>query len=183
MNETNDAEWNNAKEKEVWNEAKEKELNDRVDENLKAYEGCNFLEQYAIYMIRVQMYELSLKQDLIEIFKVSEEKVETMNLASILRYYEKHDIRAHILLYFGITNIAAQRNFMAHEFLARLGWASMDIGEEAVQIFHKEFSRCARNIETALQRYLMLKETDLLYKDYGVEAKYPYPVAGFINVV
>jgi hypothetical protein len=35
-------------------------------------------------MLRVQMYELSLKQDLEELFGVSEEKTERMYLSSIL---------------------------------------------------------------------------------------------------
>ena len=38
-------------------------------------------------MLRVQMYELSLKQDLQQLFGVPEEKTERMNLSLIFRYY------------------------------------------------------------------------------------------------
>jgi hypothetical protein len=166
MNEMSDAEYNEAKRKELW---------DQVGEELKAYEGKSFLEQFGLYMLRVQMYELYLKKDLMELFEVPEEKADRMNLASILRYYEKHDIRAHPILYANLTEIAQQRNVMAHEFLALAGTASSITGEAAMHFFHKDLNRWAMDLELAFQQYLMLKETHMLYKDYGVKPTYPYP--------
>ncbi len=55
---------------EEYNAEKQKELSDRVGEELKAHDGKNFLERYALYMLRVQIYELSLKQDLQQLFGV-----------------------------------------------------------------------------------------------------------------
>ena len=158
-----------------YNEAKNKELWDRVGKELKAYEDKTFLEQYGLYMLRVQMYELYLKQDLIELFDVPEEKADRMNLASILRYYEKNDIRAHPILYANLTEISKQRNSMAHEFLAAAGNASMIAGETGMHFFYKDLNRWAMDLELAFQQYLMLKETDMLYKDWGVKPTFPYP--------
>ena len=81
-------------------------------------------------MLRVQMYELSLKQDLQQLFGVPEEKTERMNLSSIFRYYVKHDIRAHPILYVDVLDIAKQRNAMAqrvpgtYRITRRFGWRS-----------------------------------------------------------
>lgn len=160
---------------EEYNKAKTKELYDRVGEELRAYEGKSFLEQYGLYMLRVQMYELYLKQDLIELFDVSEEKAERMNLASILRYYEKNDIRAHPILYVNLTEISQQRNSMAHEFLALAGKTTSIVGETGMHLFHKDLNRWAMDLELAFQQYLILKETDMLYKDWGVKATFPFP--------
>jgi hypothetical protein len=158
-----------------YNEAKRKELWDRAGKELKAYEGKSFLEQYGLYMLRVQMYELYLKQDLIELFEVPEEKAERMNLASILRYYEKNDIRTHPILFANLTEIAQQRNVMAHEFLALARKMSSIAGETAMHFFHKDLNRWAMDLELAFQQYVMLKETDMLYKDWGVKPTSPYP--------
>jgi hypothetical protein len=158
-----------------YNEEKNKELWDRVGKELKSYEGKTFLEQYGLYMLRVQMYELYLKRDLIELFEVPEEKAERMNLASILRYYEKNDIRAHPILYVNLTEISQQRNSMAHEFLALAGTMSNIAGEAGMHFFHKDLNRWAMDLELAFQQYLMLKETDMLYKDWGVKPTFPYP--------
>ena len=166
MDELGDSEYSKAKSKELW---------DRVGEELKTYDGKSFLEQFGLYMLRVQMYELYLKKDLMELFEVPEEKADRMNLASILRYYEKHDIRAHPILYVNLTDIAQQRNVMAHEFLALAGTASSIAGESAMHLFYKDLNRWAMELELAFQQYLILKETDMLYKDYGVKPTYPYP--------
>ena len=160
------------------NKAKTKELYDRVGEELKTYDGKSFLEKYGLYMLRVQMYELYLKQDLIELFDVPEEKAERMNLASILRYYEKNDIRAHPILYANLTEISQQRNAMAHEFLALAGKMSSIVGETGMHLFHKDLNRWAMDLELAFQQYLMLKETGVLYKDWGVKPTFPYPKYG-----
>jgi len=163
------------KSKKKHNEAENKELWDRVGKELKAYDGKSFLEQYGIYMLRVQMYELSLKQDLIELFDVPEEKADRLNLASILRYYEKNDIRAHPILYVNLTEISQQRNSMAHEFLALAGTTSSIAGELGMHFFYKDLNRWSLDLELAFQQYLMLKENDMLYKDWGVKATFPYP--------
>ncbi len=160
---------------EKYNEAKRKELFDRVEEELQAYEGKSFLEQYGLYMLRVQMYELYLKQDLIELFGVAEDKADRMNLASILRYYEKNDIRAHPILYTNLTEISQQRNSMTHEFLALAGKTSSIVGEMGMHLFYKDLNRWATDLELAFQQYLILKETDMLYKDWGVKPTFPYP--------
>ena len=44
----------------AYNKAKQTELFERVESELKVHEGRNFLERFALYMARVQMYELSL---------------------------------------------------------------------------------------------------------------------------
>jgi hypothetical protein len=121
------------------------------------------------------MYELSLKQDLQQLFNVPEENVEGMNLASILRYYVKYDIRAHPILYANLTDIAQQRNVMAHEFLANVEIMGHLGGIEGVQLLHRDLIKWAWELELAFQQYQMLKETGMLYKDYGIKPTYPYP--------
>ncbi len=123
-------------------------------------------------MLRVQMYELSLKQDLQQLFGVSEEKVERMNLSSIFRHYVKHDIRAHPILYANVRDIARQRNNMTHEFLALAGSLSELAGSEAMRLFQRDLDRWVWELELAFQQYLMLKETDVLYKDWGVKPQF-----------
>ena len=48
------------------------------------YCGTPDLASIILYMARVQVYELSLKQDLEHLFGVSEQQAERMNLSSIL---------------------------------------------------------------------------------------------------
>lgn len=166
MNEKGDAEYDKARSKQLW---------DRAGRELKAYEGKNLLEKYGLYMLRVQMYEISLKHDLSQLFQVAEDLADRMNLNSILRYYVDHDIRAHPILYTNLSQIARQRNMMAHEFLANANAMSSIAGGAALQLFQNDLDKWAMELELAFQEYLMLKETDMLYKDYGVEPTYPYP--------
>ena len=154
---------------EEYNAAKQKELHDRVSKEIKTHDDKNFLERYALYMLRLQMYELSLKQDLQKLFGVSEEKVERMNLSSIFRHYVKHDIRAHPILYANIQDIARQRNGMAHDFLALAVTLSEIAGMDVMRLFQRDMDKSVLELELAFQQYLMLKETDVLYKDWGVK--------------
>src|SRR5437762_9309106 len=126
---------------EEYNEEKQSELWDRVGAELKIHDGKNFLEQYALYMLRVQTYELSLKQDLQQLFAVPEEKTERMNLCSIFRYYVENDIRAHPILYVNVRDIARQRNTMAHEFLVHAGSLSNLVGEDVMHLFRRDLSK------------------------------------------
>jgi hypothetical protein len=158
---------------EEYNTAKQKELYERVGAELKTHDGKNFLERYALYMLRVQMYELSLKQDLQKLFGVSEEKTERMNLCSIFRYYVKNDIRAHPILYVNIWDVARQRNAMAHEFLAVTGSLGELAGEAAMRLSEKQLNRWVFELELAFQQYLMLKEPNILYKDCGFKPQFP----------
>jgi hypothetical protein len=162
----------NQKNPEEYNAEKRQELLDRVSEELKSYGDKNFLESYALYMLRVQMYEMSLKQDLQQIFNVDEDKAERMNLSSIFRHFVKNDIRAHPILYTNVKTIATQRNNMAHEFLAMATSMSELAGTDAMRFFEKDLSRWAWELELAFQQYIMLKETDMLYKDWGVKPTY-----------
>ncbi|SRR6266498_2238563 len=158
---------------EEYNAEKQKELWDRVGEELKTHDGKNFLERYALYMLRMQMYELSLKQDLQQLFGVSEEETERMNLSSIFRYYVDNDIRAHPILYVNVVDIAKQRNVMAHEFLAVTGSLGDLAGEDAMRLSEKQLNRWVFELEFAFQQYLMLKETKSLYTDCGFKAQSP----------
>jgi hypothetical protein len=158
---------------EEYNAAKQKELWDRVGEELKTHEGKNFLEQYALYMLRVQMYELSLKKDLQDLFGVSEEKTERMNLSAIFRHYVKHDIRAHPILYVNVWDIAKQRNAMAHEFLVMTASLGEMAGDAGRRLSEKQLNTWVFELEFAFQQYLMLKETTILYTDCGCKPQKP----------
>jgi hypothetical protein len=158
---------------EEYNAKKQKEVFKRVGAELKAHDGKNFLERYALYMLRVQMYELSLKQDLQQLFGVSEEKAERMNLSSIFRHYVKNDIRAHPILYVNVVDIAEQRNAMAHEFLAISGSLGGLAGESGVHLSSRTMDKWVFELELAFQQYLMLKETKILYTDCGLKPQYP----------
>ena len=158
-----------------YDEAKRQELYDGVGKELKVYDDRNFLEQYALYMSRVQMYEISLKQDLQQRFGVPEDKADRMNLASILRHFVKHDIRAHPILYTNLTDLARQRNCMAHEFLANMATVTNLAGIETIRLFERDLGKWAFELELAVQQYLMLKNADMLYQDYGVKPTCPYP--------
>src|SRR5262249_22951793 len=123
--------------------------------------------------LRVQMYELSLKQDLQQLFGVSEDKTDRMNLSSIFRYYVKQDIRAHPILDVDLVDIAKQRNAMAHEFLAVTASLGDIAGEAAMRLSEKQLNRWVFDLELAFQRYLMLKETNILYTDCGCKSQIP----------
>jgi len=41
-----------------------------------------------------------------------------------------------------------------------------------MRFFEKDLDRWALELELAFQQYLMLKETDTLYKDWGVKPTY-----------
>jgi hypothetical protein len=163
----------NQRSAEEYNAEKQKELFERVDEEIKAHDGKNFLERYALYMLRPQMYELSLKQDLQQLFGVPEEKTERMNLSSIFRYYVENYIRAHPILYVNVVDIAKQRNAMAHEFLAVAGSLGDLAGEAAMRLSEKQLNRWVCELELAFQQYMMLKETDVLYEDCGFKPQFP----------
>jgi hypothetical protein len=158
---------------EEFNAAKQKELWDRVDQEINTYDGKNFFEQYGLYMLRVQMYELSLKQDLHQLFGVPEEKTDRMNFSSIFRYYIKHDIRAHPILYVNVVDIAKQRNAMAHEFLAVTVSIGDLAGEAAQRLSERQLSSWVRELELAFQQYVMLKEMGTLYQDYRYKPQNP----------
>jgi len=162
----------NQKSIEDHNAEKQKELHTRVSKELETHNGKNFLERYALYMLRIQMYELSLKQDLQELFNVTEEQVDRMSLSSIFRYYVDNDIRTHPILYVNIQDIARQRNNMAHEFLALAGSLSQLAGNDAIRLFQKDLDRWVYELELAYQQYSILKETNELYKDWGVKPAY-----------
>lgn len=158
--------------------SRREELFARVGDALKIHEGRNLLERYALYMMRIQMYELSLKQDLQSLFGVSEERAETMSLNGILRYYVDHDIRAHPILYENVREIARQRNSMAHDFLAVTSVLA-DLDDNFVALPARDLDKWTWELELAVQEYLMLKESGQLYRDWGVKPEWeahPQPV-------
>jgi hypothetical protein len=154
-------------------QAQQEELFKRVGAELKTHDDKNLLERYALYMLRVQMYELSLKQDLQELFGVSEEKTERMNLSSIFRHYVENDIRTHPIHYDHIRAITQQRNDMAHEFLALAGSLGHLAGEAGLHLSSWELEKWIFELEFAFQQYLMLKEAGELYKDWGFKPRFP----------
>ena len=141
----------------------------QVSEQLKNYNDLNFLEQYAIYMMRIQMYEQQLKNDLVNLFDVDEIHAERMNLSSIYRHIVNKDIRAHPILYRNIQDIAKQRNIMAHEFLLNELILNELIGKGATDMQQRAMDKWLYELELAYQQYYKLKELDNLYKDWGVK--------------
>jgi hypothetical protein len=115
--------------------------------------------------------EIIYKRQLL--FGVPEEKMERMNLSSIFRYNVKHDIRAHPILYVDILHIAKQRIAMAHEFLAMAASLGDLAGMGAMRLPEKQLSRWVLDLEFAFQRYLILKETNILYTDSGCKPQTP----------
>ena len=139
------------------------ELRKRITDELSAYDNKNCLEQYALYMLRVQMYELSIKQDLSNLFGLKEDKVERMSLGGIARYFRENKIKANEGFFTHLQHIIQQRNSMAHDFLASNSALASIVGEAATNRAERKLSKAIYELENVWQYYVILKENDLLY--------------------
>ena len=150
--------------------SRQEELFARVGDALKVYEGRNLLERYALYMMRVQICELSLKQDLQSVFGVSEDRAETMNLSAVFRHYvsttsgSSGSLRER-------SRDRATADSMAHDFLGG-GQPLADLSDDFVALPVRDLEKWAWELEVAFQQYLMLKESGQLYRDWGIKPEW-----------
>lgn len=147
------------------NEADElnQEVEKRVKEESVAYEDKNFLELYALYMLRVQMYEFSLKQDLREFFNVTDDDTEKMSLGGVYNHFKKNNIKASQVFFGGLESIRKQRNRMAHDFLTEHAIFIDIVGEAARNRAGRKLHKAIFELEMAYHYYVIGKENKILY--------------------
>jgi len=87
-----------------------------VQEKLQEYEELNPLEQYALFMGKAQILELSLKGLLGRRYDVDLDSMEKWTLGKVKSELEQRELRSDFIA--NLTTLVGHRNHMAHEFLA-----------------------------------------------------------------
>lgn len=92
-----------------------KQIEVEVFSKLDQYKDLSVFEQYAIFMGKAQMLELSLKGLLARKFNVSPEEMERWTLGKTKDELRKRGLRPDFIRL--LESIVNHRNMMAHEFL------------------------------------------------------------------
>jgi hypothetical protein len=115
----------------------------RVLRRLKPYNKLRFLERYAIFMGKVQVVELLLKQSLVNYRGYALEEVERTPLGGIIRVLKEE--KANSLFIFLLEDLNEFRTHMAHEFLANQILLRALLGNKT-----KGYTKPVRELEKAL---------------------------------
>jgi len=92
------------------------EIAEHVEKRLKPYDKLSFLEQFAMFIGRVQILELGLKQLLSRLYKYDLDEMETWTLGRTTNELEKNGLRADFIAL--LRSVVEHRNYIAHELLA-----------------------------------------------------------------
>ena len=87
-----------------------------VFKRLEPYDKLNFLEQFAMFMGKAQLFELALKQLLAHRYKYEFDNIERWTLGRIARELKECGLRKDFIAL--LESVVKHRNFIAHELLA-----------------------------------------------------------------
>jgi hypothetical protein len=94
----------------------EKDIQRAVFKRLKPYDKLNFLEQFAMFMGKAQLFELALKQLLARRYDYEFDDMERWTLGRTARELKKCGLRKDFVAL--LESLVKRRNFIAHELLA-----------------------------------------------------------------
>lgn len=93
-----------------------KEIQRQIARAIKKYEKLNFLERFSMYMGVVQLFEISLKNLLVNKCSYDFDKLEKWTLGRTAKELEKNKFRQDFLHL--LNNVVEYRNYIAHELLS-----------------------------------------------------------------
>lgn len=94
----------------------EKDIQRAVFKRLKPYDKLNFLEQFAMFMGKAQLFELALKQLLARRYDYEFDDMERWTLGRTARELKECGVRKDFVTL--LDSVVEHRNFIAHELLA-----------------------------------------------------------------
>ena len=137
-----------------------KRLQSKIIKKLTPIEKMSFLEQYAIFMGKAQIVELSLVGLLIHKYKYNESKVEKFTLGTIIKELEKCGLRPDLSAL--LRELLKYRNSLAHEFLGVTAMGNKLAGINFERLQYKELSRALYQVEQVIQVYDFLIENNYI---------------------
>jgi hypothetical protein len=93
-----------------------KQVAARVFKRMRKYNKLNFLESFAMFMGKVQLVELGLKNFLINKYGLEDEQIERWPLGRVIAELERHGCRKDFIEL--LKDLKERRNHIAHELLA-----------------------------------------------------------------
>jgi hypothetical protein len=93
-----------------------KQVAARVFRRLRKYDKLNFLESFAMFMGKVQVVELGLKNLLINKYGLEDEQIEQWPLGRVIAELERRGCRKDFIEL--LKDLKDRRNHIAHELLA-----------------------------------------------------------------
>ena len=116
------------------NPKKPKALTDRdiqkaVIKRLQPYDKLNFLEEFAMFMGKAQLFELALKQLLARRYEYEFDDMERWTLGRTAKELKKCGIREDFTTL--LDDLVEHRNFIAHELLASSAFVTALTGKTA----------------------------------------------------
>lgn len=135
-------------------------LQNKIIKNLTTIEKMSFLEQYAIFMGKSQIVELSLNGLLIHKYKYKEAKVEKFTLGTIIYELEKSGLRPDLIAL--LKELLKYRNSLAHEFLGVTAMGNKLAGNNFEKLQYKELHHALYQVEQVIHVYDFLNENNYI---------------------
>lgn len=122
------------------------ELQDKIYARLEIYKGKPFIERFGLFMGKAQLLEFGLKKILASLpgYNLKDEKLESLTLGQTRVELEKLGLRTDYND--ALKSFKAQRNTMAHEFLANYAITQQLLDGAALihpferELFHASFA-------------------------------------------
>lgn len=135
-------------------------LQNKIAKNLIAIEKMSFLEQYAIFMGKSQIIELSLNGLLVHKYKYKEAKVEKFTLGTIIYELEKSGLRPDLIAL--LKELLEYRNSLAHEFLGVTAMGNKLASNNFEKLQYKELHHALYQVEQVIHVYDFLNENNYI---------------------
>ncbi len=91
------------------------EIKIALDEKLESYKDLNFLEQYAMFLGKIQILEFVLKGLLARKYAIPFESMEKWTLGKVKNELRQKGLRKDFIVYLG--SVVDHRNYIAHDLL------------------------------------------------------------------
>lgn len=138
-----------------------KELSNQVFKNLDRITKFNFLEQYAIFMVKVQLIEQVLKEKFIERYGYTQIQLDKKTLGATISELEKLKIRKDFIDL--LKDLNDDRKEMAHHLLAVTALLDDIVGNKFKRLSWKILWIDLRRVEMTTLVYDFLSENNKLW--------------------
>src|SRR3990167_1493889 len=133
-----------------------KQLESKIWKRLKRIDKLNFLESYAVFMGKVQIIEMALKNILINKYKYEEDRIEKWTLDGLIRELKRLKLRGDFTSL--LEELKDYRNYIAHDLLADYALMKKLFGTKADRLSWKRLRQGLFIVEKTIQVHDFLME-------------------------
>ncbi len=129
-----------------------------VTKRLEPLAKLSFLEQYSVFMGKVQIIEMALKQRLVNKYGYSDSRVQKWTLGTTITELEKNGLRKDFVIL--VRELLEFRNYFSHDFLADHALMNSLAGLQAGRLSAKQLRHALFKVEEVICVHDFLTEND-----------------------